>query len=393
MRCSVKIWALFTIIYAVVGCGGKRPPELPPPQSVAPTKAPVLPIDPLLQAYVEKGPFPEYIVGPDDELEIILRDVRLATETINVRPDGNISFSLVENLFVAGMTVSELDSALTRALSNYLRDPKIDVRVSEYRSKVVSLLGAIENISQVGVKTGQGRYSLRNKTRLLDVILQAGGATPDAQLTQVQLIRGSGSYTFNLQRVLNTGDPTHNPILQGNDIIIVPGASRLTKKVVVLGEVRAPDVYLMANDGSLLEALSRAGGLSEVALSDDIRIIRGTEDGPHMFTVNFKRITALADLRQNVVLDNNDIIYVPRSFMGDVNDVLSKLDPLLNVLLLPATYRQLYTTGGGLRLDTGTAPDATAGTQIFTQPLPGTATGAGKVVAPPATEEEEDSKQ
>jgi protein involved in polysaccharide export with SLBB domain len=205
----------------------------------------------------------------------------------------------------------------------------------------------------------------------------------------VQLIRGSGSYTFNLQRVLNTGDPTHNPILQGNDIIIVPGASRLTKKVVVLGEVRAPDVYLMANDGSLLEALSRAGGLSEVALSDDIRIIRGTEDGPHMFTVNFKRITALADLRQNVVLDNNDIIYVPRSFMGDVNDVLSKIDPLLNVLLLPATYRQLYTTGGGLRLDTGTAPDASAGTQIFTQPLPGTATGAGKVVAPPATEEED----
>ncbi len=390
MRCSIKIWALFVLIYMAAGCGGKRPPELPPPQAIAPTIAPVLPIDPLHQSYVEKGPFPEYIVGPDDDLEIILRDVKLTTEKVTIRPDGNISFSLIENLFVAGMTISELDSALTRSLSKYLRDPKIDVQVSEYRSKVVSLLGAIENISQVGVQTGQGRYALRNKTRLLDVILQAGGATPDAQLTQVQLIRGSGSYTFNLQRVLNTGDPSHNPILQGSDIIIVPGASRLTKKVVVLGEVRAPDVYLMANDGSLLEALSRAGGLSEVALSDDIRIIRGTEDGPHMFTVNFKRITSLADLRQNVVLDNNDIIYVPRSFMGDVNDVLGKVEPLLNILLLPATYRQLYTTGGGLRLDTGNPPDATAGTQVFTQPLPGTATGAGKVVVPPAEEKEEE---
>jgi len=375
-----------------IGCGGAPPPRLLPPQSVAPTQAPVLPVDPLRQAYVEKGPFPEYLVGPDDVLDIVLRDITLVTETVNVRPDGNISFSLVENLFVAGMTVGELDSALTRSLSNYLRDPKVDVRVSEYRSKIVSVLGAIEVVSTTGVKTGQGRYPLRNKMRMLDLILEAGGATSDAQLDQVQLIRMGQSYTFNLQRVLNTGDINHNPVLQGDDIIIVPGASRLTKKVVILGEVRQPDVYLLASDASLLEALSRAGGLSTVALQDDIRIIRGTEEGPHMFTVNVRRITSHADLSQNVVLDNNDIIYVPRSFMGDVNDVLVKVEPLLNILLLPATYRQLYTTGGGLRLDTGDVPDAAVGGQIFTQPLPGTATSAAKAVVPTDKDEKEKEK-
>ena len=387
MRRTVKLWVLFVTICVAMGCGAKRPPELPPQQAVAPTVAPEMPIDPLLQSYVYKGVFPEYIVGPDDELEIVLRDVELVRETINIRSDGNISFSLIENLYVAGMTVSELDSALTRALKNYLRVPKVDVSVTEYRSKVVSLIGAVENLRQSGIKTGQGRYPLRNKMRMLDIILEAGGTAPDAQLDQVQLIRGSGSYTFNLQRALDTGDISHNPVLQGQDIIIVPGASRLTKKVVVLGEVRIPNVYLMANDSSLLEALSRAGGLNEVALSDDIRIIRGTEKGPHMFTVNFQRIISHADLRQNVVLDNNDIVFVPRSFMGDVNDVLSKVEPLLNIMLLPATYRQLYTTGGGLRLDTGEAPGASAGTQVFTQPLPGTSSGAGKVVAPPPEEE------
>jgi len=391
MRCCVKLWALSAIIIGMgMGCGGARPPELPPPQAIAPTVAPVMPVDPMHQSYVEKGPFPEYIVGPDDELNIVLRDVQLVRETINIRPDGNISFSLVENLFVAGMTVSELDSALTRALSTYLRAPKVDVQVTDHRSKIVSLIGAVENLNQSGIKTGQGRYPLRNKTRMLDIILEAGGAAPDAQLDQVQLIRGSGSFTFNLQRVLDTGDISHNPVLQGSDIIIVPGASRLTKKVVVLGEVRSPDVYLMANDSSLLEALSRAGGLSEVALGDDIRIIRGTEDGPHMFTVNFQRIISHADLRQNVVLDNNDIVFVPRSFMGDVNDVLTKVEPLLNILLLPATYRQLYTTGGGLRLDTGEVPGTSVGTQVFTQPLPGTSSGAAKAVAPSPEEEEEE---
>ncbi len=382
-------YVILLLSWWLLGCGGPPPPELPPPQVERPAAAPVMPTDPLRQAYVEKGLFPEYIVGPDDELEIVLRDVDLLTEVVNVRLDGNISFSLVENLYVAGMTVGEVDSALTRALSDYLRQPRIDVRVTEYRSKVVSVLGAIETIGQQGVKSGQGRYALRNRTRLLDIILEAGGATPDAQLDQVQLIRSGASYSFDLQRVLNTGDSSHNPVLQGDDIIIVPGTSRLTKKVIILGEVRAPNVYLMANDASLLEVLSRAGGLSDVALKDDIRIIRGSEQGPTMFTVNFQRITGDADLRQNVVLENNDIVFVPRSFMGDVNDVLTKVEPLLNILLLPGTYRQFYTTGGGLRLDTGLAPEAEAGTQIFTQPLPGTGGAAGKVVAPEEEEEKE----
>ena len=181
-----------------------------------------------------------------------------------------------------------------------------------------------------------------------------------------------------LQRVLSLGDPDHNPVLQGDDIIIVPGASRLTKKVVVLGEVIRPDVYFMASDASLLEAVSKAGGLNSTALRDDIRIIRPSEVGPEMFTVDFKHITSHGDLSQNVVLSNNDIVFVPRSFMGDVNDVITKIEPLLNVLLIPATYRDLYTTGGGLRVDTG-EPAVSSTTQGFTRPLP----GVGKLVVQP----------
>ena len=51
---------------------------------------------------------------------------------------------------------------------------------------------------------------------------------------------------------------------------------------------------------------------------------------------------------------------------------MTKIEPLLNVLFIPATYRDLYTTGGGLRVDTGDA--ATTGTTTgFTRLLPGVA--------------------
>ncbi len=379
------------LVLWLAGCGGT--PSMvglvPPPSEAVVEKAPIMPEDPLRRGFVMRGLYPEYAVGPGDEIELILRDVELVREAVRIRPDGNISFLLVENLQVAGMTVGQLDSVLTIAVSRYLREPKIDVQVTEYNSKMVSLLGAIEYNSLIGYKTGQGRYALKNRTYLLDLILEAGGTTSDAQLDQVQLIRGGQAYTFNLQRVLRFGDISHNPVLQGEDIVIVPGASRLTKKVVVLGEVSQPDVYLLAGDASLLEAVSRAGGLNSVALRDDIRIIRAGNVGPEMFTVDFKRITTHGDLSQNVNLKNNDIVYVPRSFIGDVNDVITKIEPLLNVLLIPSSYRDLYTTGGGLRVDTGD-PASSSTTQGFSRPLPGTGGIAGKEVVVPEEEEEEE---
>ena len=75
--------------------------------------------------------------------------------------------------------------------------------------------------------------------------------------------------------------------------------------------------------------------------------------------------------------------------MGDVNEVIAKVEPLLNLLLLPASYRDLYSTGGGLRLDTGLPPSTDTGTG-FVRTLPGT--GAAKPAVPQAEEEGEEKE-
>jgi polysaccharide export outer membrane protein len=356
-------------------------PEIP--AEVAPESVSI-PTDPSARAYLEVDGTPEYLIGAGDGLTLTLRAVESREEKVTVRPDGNVSFSLVENVRAAGLTPTQLDQALTRELSRFLRDPKVDVEVTEYRSKMVSLLGALQAVITSGTKTGQGRYPLRTRTTVLDAILEAGGTTSDAQLERVQLVRGGRAYALDLQRVLTTGDQANNPELQGGDILIVPGAAQLTKKVVVLGEVKNPDVYLLTEDATLLEAIGRAGGLRESALRDDLRLIRAGSGGPEMLSVNYERITRTGDLEQNLPLRSNDVLYVPRSFLGDLNDVLAKVEPLLNILLLPATFRDLYTTGGGLRIDTGSPPES--GSTIYTRPLPGT-TGA-KPVTEPQTEEQ-----
>ena len=349
------------------------------PGSVAgPFEAP--PADPQLQSYTDRTGFPEYVMGPGDEVEITLRDVEVTKETVAIRPDGNISFGLVENVVAAGRTPTELDDLLTQELSRFLRNPKIDVEVVEYKSKVVSLLGSIQSLDRSTDRTGQGRYPLKTRTTVLDLILEAGGSTPEAQLDEVQLIRMGRTYELDIQQTLNTGDDTQNVALQGGDIVILPGTNLRSKKVVMLGEVERPNVYMFPDKARILEAVSQAGGLTTSALRDDVRLIRVVEGLPKMYRMDLARLVERGDFDQNIALQNDDIIYVPRSFIGDVNEVIAKVEPLLNVLLLPATYRDLYTTGGGLRLDTG---EASGSSTVFTRDLPGT---AGKPTAPPPEE-------
>ncbi|HIM56042.1 MAG TPA: hypothetical protein EYM39_04995, partial [Candidatus Latescibacteria bacterium] len=158
-----------------------------------------------------------------------------------------------------------------------------------------------------------------------------------------------------------------------------------SKKVIVLGEVASTGVYMFSEGVRLMEALGKAGGFTSAAQRDDIRVIRIVDGTPSMFRLDFGRMV-VGDVEQNVSLENDDVVYVPRSFLGDLNDVITRIQPLLSILLLPATYRDLYTTGGGLRIDTG---EAQSPGSVFTRSLPGTS--AGKAVTPRNGGEEEES--
>ena len=370
-------WAI-ALLAVLGGCGGSAQ-SVPqgPPAEAPPNQLGALPYDPAKQAYTETRGVVEYLLGPGDVLDVVLRGVEMVREKVVVGSDGNISFSLVENVRAGGLTVSELDESLTNELRRFLRDPKLDVEVSEYHSRNISVHGAILSVNTAaGQKTGPGRYGLKGKLRVLEAILEAGGTTPDAQLDRVQLIRGDFSYRLDIQRVLNVGDASQNVVLQADDIIVVPGIARQSKKVIVLGEVRNPNVYVFSDDVSFLEAIGQAGGLTDSAIKNDIRVIRSADGVPQMFTINYEQLVKGQGLGKNVRLESNDVIYASRSFIGDVNDVIAKINPLLDLMLLPGTYGNIYTTQGSQWIRNG-APAAN-NPAVFTQPLPGT----GKLAVP-----------
>ena len=143
---GVKIWASQSQVrsLAAVSFGTARVPF--------PDKGEeVFPVDPKEnEVFVTIAGRPQYKIGPEDVLEISLWEgIEEKKYTVQVRPDGMISFTFFQDLYISGLTVSELDDLLTRRLGRFIRQPQVAVRVKEYNSKFVSLLGAISTTAGV----------------------------------------------------------------------------------------------------------------------------------------------------------------------------------------------------------------------------------------------------
>ena len=107
------------------------------------------------------------------------------------------------------------------------------------------------------------------------------------------------------------------------------------KKVFILGEVKNPGVYNLSAGLTLLQALTMAGGYKNTAVLKDMRIIRGDLDNPKLIRVNMQRAANGKDVK-DVLLAQNDVVFVPRSAIGDWNNFINLyIRPTMEVLSLP----------------------------------------------------------
>jgi polysaccharide biosynthesis/export protein len=97
------------------------------------------------------------------------------------------------------------------------------------------------------------------------------------------------------------------------------------KKVIVLGEVLKPAVYSVNAGSTILEVISMAGGFSKDAVSTSVVLIRGGFTKPHAERINLSRALAKGDLSRNIVMQAEDIVFVPRRFIADVSYVANQI--------------------------------------------------------------------
>jgi len=159
-----------------------------------------------------------YVIGPGDALEISVWQQPEITRTVTVRPDGRISFPLVDDLYVSGLTPQQVDAELTQRLSNTFRTPIVTVIMTGFGSRGVYVLGEVRK---------PGRYPFPQPRTAVEMISEAGQWLDSGVLTSVLVVRRGWSrnpqiYRVNLALVVTKGDTTKDMVLQNGDVVFIP---------------------------------------------------------------------------------------------------------------------------------------------------------------------------
>lgn len=250
-----------------------------------------------------------YRLGPKDLVEIqVIEEPTLNLER-RVSDTGSLSLPLVGELPVEGLTPAEAAEMLRQRLEeSFLQRATVTVRVVEFRSRPISVIGAVRR---------PGNLELSGRWNLLDALADAGGLA-EGHGPQVHILRRAvnglhAQLTISLDELLVRADPAANVPIFSNDVISVPSAEPIT--VYLMGEVGTTGAMTFRSNQkpTLLTAIAQAGGLSKRA-SSKIAIKRQRDDGSRAeIIVRYKRL--LAGDEPDVELEDGDLIVVKESFL------------------------------------------------------------------------------
>lgn len=97
------------------------------------------------------------------------------------------------------------------------------------------------------------------------------------------------------------------------------------QKIIVLGEVAGPGVYQGVGKRTVLEAIAMAGGFTPHAVISSVVVIKGGFSNPKGIRLNLNRALLKADMSQNIYLEPQDIIYVPKKFIANINYFVNQI--------------------------------------------------------------------
>ncbi len=307
-----KPWVgLLLVAVGTVGYSQDAPPPPPPPLAEASSgsKADHPPL--------VKNTNPEYVIAPDDLLDVDVFDYPELTRTVRVSSDGTIELPLLGQLKAAGLTAPELRKEIASSYTRtYLKDPQVTVAVRESHGQLVSVIGAVGK---------PGLYQLGGSRSLIDVLSLAGG--PSNLAGRSVLVARSGGFELlpdvegmrqvapdqveiNLNRLLYAHEGALNLQIKPLDMITIAKADI----IYVVGAVRNSAGFVLADRESVtvLQAVAMAGGLGGTASKKGARIIRRGADGAKTeIPLDLGRI--LSGKSEDLMMAANDILFVPDS--------------------------------------------------------------------------------
>jgi len=238
----------------------------------------------------------DYIVGPGDNIKVILFGNENTQFTSEVSREGNILFPRIGPISVAGLRFSEMKEMIKQIVSSQIIGTQASVTLGELRSINVFVLGEANK---------PGMFTITSLSTLTNAIFSSGGIATTGSLRNIQLKReGRIVSTFDFYDLLLKGDTTNDMRLLEGDVVFIPP---ITKTVGIQGEVSRPGIYELKEDESLGDLIGFSGNLKPKAdvYSSSIERIDSSVNGYKLIPINIDK-----SIPSNLSLNNGDVIKI-----------------------------------------------------------------------------------
>jgi len=258
-----------------------------------------------------------YRIGQGDALSISVWRHPDLERAVVVRANGLITFPPIGDVTAAGLTTNELSREIMQRLRDYTRETtQVTVTVTQFNSRALFLTGQV---------VAPGRYSFEAMPDVLQLLSQAGGPLPSADLSNVSIIRptatGPEVTSIDITAYMRGMATEPLPQLMPGDTVDVPsviGTGAITGQgmVYIFGEVNAPGAYPAGDGTDLMQLISVAGGVTPEAELDKVAVVMDGEDGHVVARIDVKSVIENGT-NTPFMLASGDRVFVP----GDEADV------------------------------------------------------------------------
>jgi polysaccharide export outer membrane protein len=234
----------------------------------------------------------DYVLGAGDLVRIGVFGYPDMTADVRVDESGSIRYALVGTLAVAGHSTREVETTLAQRLADggFIHSPQVSVLITEYLSRKVAVMGEVAK---------PGQYALTQRSKLLDLLAEAGGVVTGMAADTATLLRADGSKLDVDLFKLFQGNPDENPAIAPGDTLYVPRASQF----YVYGEVQRPGTYRLERRMTVSQAISAGGGLTPRGTERRAAVKRRDADGAE----------AVIDVRGSDFLQPDDVLLIKES--------------------------------------------------------------------------------
>jgi polysaccharide export outer membrane protein len=159
---------------------------------------------------------PDYVIGVEDVISIVVWHEPEMSRAMAVRPDGKLALPLIGEFEADGKTPAQLQAELSKKLQELIKNPDVTVIVQDIKSQKFNILGEVQK---------PGVYPLTKPMTVLYAVAMAGGFRDFAKPKKMYILRkskdgNSSKIPVNYNNVIKGADK--NVELESRDTVVVP---------------------------------------------------------------------------------------------------------------------------------------------------------------------------